>query len=181
MGWQLVEGTKPTHVFHPKGPFGLFIDIHYSQMGHGCAFWVCFSTDISIAFWTEVRIFPDPSFILIFWVFTLDFISLLPNTFPFSVRWPYNQLGNGMTPSPILEKFPNNHADQDQGGSMSRNTFNNWSAVRTKQPTVWRLGEVFWRKFEIISRLGFSSRITALSLFPKAPFTLASPLYQMQR
>lgn len=84
-------------------------------------------------------------------------------------------------PPPILEKFPNNHADQDQGGSMSRNTFNNWSAVRTKQPTVWRLGEVFWRKFEIISRLGFSSRITALSLFPKAPSTLASPLYQMQR
>ena len=49
----------------------------------------------------------------------------------------YNQLGNGMTPPPpLLEKFPNNHVDQDQGGSMSRNTFNTWSAVRTKQTTV---------------------------------------------
>ena len=74
---------------------------------------------------TSLLLFPDPSFVFIFWVFLHDFIFLLPYIY-FSL-FQYADL---------LQKFPNNHADQDQGGSMSRNTFNTWSAVRTKQPTV---------------------------------------------
>ena len=87
---------------------------------------------------TSLLLFPDPSFIIIFWVFLHNFIFFASLYFSlFQYVDLYNQLGNGMTPPPpLLEKFPNNHVDQDQGGSMSRNTFNTWSAVRTKQPTV---------------------------------------------
>ena len=42
---------------------------------------------------TSLLLFPDPSFIFIFWVFLHNFIFCVPILFPISVRWPVQSIG----------------------------------------------------------------------------------------
>ena len=145
-------------------------------MGHGCAFWVWFSTDISITF-------PRPFLYFIFWVFLHDFIFFVFLYFsPFKYVDLYNQLGNGMTPlPPSWRNF--------QIIMLTRIKVALWVEILLilglrsglNNPQSKGLERYYDENLRLSVVWVFHLGLQPCHFFPKAPTTLASPLYQMQR
>ena len=133
---------------------------------------------------TSLLLFPDPSFIIIFWVFLHNFIFFcFPILFPFSVRWPVQSIGEWDDPPspPSWRNF--------QIIMLTRIKVALWVGILLilglrsglNNPQSKGLERYYDENLRLSVVWVFHLGLQPCHFFPKAPTTLASPLYQMQR
>ena len=144
-------------------------------MGHGCAFWVWFSTDISIAFPRPFLYFYILGIFAWFYFlrpYTFPYFSTLTCTVNWGTEWPF---------PPPWRNF--------QIIMLTRIKVALWVGILLilglrsglNNPQSKGLERYYDENLRLSVVWVFHLGLQPCHFFPKAPTTLASPLYQMQR